>query len=113
MVQEIRLSLANFTAKTFLEAGEQLYFFGDVIGSDRISGSSPFGHRSDETVAVSLLLRIASQLVSASTDLFSDGRHYAAAALLRQLVEVEYLRGLSSRAIETPTHGCAARRRSV
>jgi len=42
-------------------------------------------------VAVSLLLRVAGPLVSASADLFTDGRHYAAAALLRQLVEVEYL----------------------
>jgi hypothetical protein len=36
-------------------------------------------------------LRISAELVSASTDLFGDGRHYAAAALLRQLVELEYL----------------------
>jgi hypothetical protein len=42
-------------------------------------------------VAVSMLLRIGSELVSACTDLFADGRHYAAAALLRQLVEIEYL----------------------
>ena len=45
----------------------------------------------DETLAVSVLLRIAGQLVSASADLFSDGRPYAAAALLRQMVEIEYL----------------------
>lgn len=29
--------------------------------------------------------------MSASADLFADGRHYAASALLRQLVEIEYL----------------------
>jgi len=52
---------------------------------------SPFGHGSDEAVAVSLLLRIGSELVSAAADLFSDGRHYAAAALVRQVVEIEYL----------------------
>ena len=40
---------------------------------------------------MSVLLRIASELVSASTDLFEDGRYYAASALLRQLVEIEYL----------------------
>jgi hypothetical protein len=38
-----------------------------------------------------MILRIGSQLVSASVDLFTDGRTYAAAALTRQLVEVEYL----------------------
>ena len=91
VAQEARLSLASFTAKTFLETGDQLHFFGHVIGRARITGQSPFGHGSDATVGISLLLRIAAQLVSAITSLFSDGRHYAAAALLRQLVEVEYL----------------------
>jgi hypothetical protein len=49
------------------------------------------GHGSDETIAISVLLRIGSQLISASADLFADGRAYAAAALTRQLVEIEYL----------------------
>ena len=40
---------------------------------------------------MSVLLRVAGQLTSASADLFADGRHYAAAALLRQMVEIEYL----------------------
>ena len=86
-----RRQLARSSAKTFLEVGNELHVVGHVIGSDRIRNVSPFGHGSDETVAVSLLLRIAGQLISASTDLFGDGRHYAAAALLRQIVEVEYL----------------------
>ncbi|WP_375404639.1 hypothetical protein [uncultured Sphingomonas sp.] len=38
-----------------------------------------------------MLLRIASQLVSASADLIMDGRAYAGSALIRQLVEIEYL----------------------
>lgn len=38
-----------------------------------------------------MILRIASQLISASSDLFIDGRTYAAAALTRQIVEIEYL----------------------
>jgi hypothetical protein len=90
-VVEVRQNLARFTSETFAETGDLLHAFGHVVGSDRIEGRSPFGHGSDETIAVSVLLRIASELVSASTDLFEDGRHYAAAALLRQLVEIEYL----------------------
>lgn len=86
-----RRDLAHFTAETFLTAGTELHVLGHIIGSDRSNGASPFGHGSDETVAVSVLLRIASQLVSASVDLFIDGRGYAAAALLRQIVEIEYL----------------------
>lgn len=87
----MRSELAKFTAKTFGSVGDELHSVGHIFGSDRVNGVSPGGHGSDEIVAVSLLLRIGGQLVSASTDLFADGRHYAAAVLLRQLVEIEYL----------------------
>jgi len=87
----VRQDLARFTSQAFAKTGELLHVFGHIIGSDRVEGRSPLGHGSDETVAVSLLLRIGSELVSASTGLFADGRHYAASALLRQLVEIEYL----------------------
>lgn len=86
-----RHSLAVWSAKTLLAAGRELHVAGHIVGPDRVRGHSPFGHGSDEVVAVSVLLRICSQLTSASADLFKDGRTYAAAALLRQLVEVEYL----------------------
>ncbi len=84
-----RCKLAAFSAALFLDVGTELHALGRLIGSERVSGDSPFGN--DETVAVSVLLRIASQLISASADFFGDGRHYAAAALLRQIVEIEYL----------------------
>ncbi len=83
--------LAHFSSEIFLSSGTELHVLGNLIGPDRSDGASPFGHGSDETVAVSLLLRIASQLVSSSADLFEDGRTYSAAALLRQMVEIEYL----------------------
>lgn len=88
---EARYRLAQFTAQTFSTVGTELHAAGYILGGDRAKSVSTTGHGSDEVVAVSLLLRIAGQLVSASTDLFSDGRNYAAAALLRQLVEIEYL----------------------
>lgn len=75
----------------FGAVGRELHVTGHVIGGDRVEGRSPWGHGTDETVGVSMILRIASQLVSASVDLFTDGRTYSAAALTRQLVEVEYL----------------------
>ena len=86
-----RFQLAGITAETFSSAGIELLAIGQIFGTDRENGLSQSGNGSDEIVAVSLLLRVAGQLVSASADLFNDGRHYAAAALLRQLVEVEYL----------------------
>jgi hypothetical protein len=88
---QMRYRLSQMTAQTFSTVGTELHAVGHIVGSDRVQGLSKTGHGNDEVVAVSLLLRIAGQLVSASTDLFSDGRHYAAAALLRQLVEIEYL----------------------
>jgi len=86
-----RYDLAKFSAAQMQDAGIELHVLGHLIGDDRVSGSSPFGYGNDETVAVSVLLRIAGQITSAASDLFRDGRQYAAAALLRQLVEVEYL----------------------
>jgi hypothetical protein len=86
-----RVALAHFSSETFLSVGIRLHLLGHIVGPDRTNQTSPFGHGSDETVAISVLLRIASQLISASTDLFEDGRTYAAAALLRQMVEIEYL----------------------
>jgi hypothetical protein len=90
-LRRLRHGLAVWSAKNLLAAGRELHLAGHVIGPDRVQGTSPFGHGSDEVVAVSVLLRICAQLTSASADLFKDGRSYAAAALLRQMVEVEYL----------------------
>ena len=86
-----RADLARFAADVFGTVGRELHVAGHILGSDRVEGRSPWGHGTDETVGMSMILRIASQLVSASADLFTDGRTYAAAALIRQLVEVEYL----------------------
>jgi hypothetical protein len=86
-----RGQLARVASEIFLTAGTELHVLGHLVGADRADGVSPFGYGSDETVAMSVLLRIASQLISASADLFEDGRRYAAAALLRQMVEIEYL----------------------
>lgn len=88
---ECRANLARFAASVFATVGRELRAVGHIIGPDRVTAASPWGHGSDETVAVSVILRIGSQLISASADLFADGRTYAAAALTRQIVEVEYL----------------------
>jgi hypothetical protein len=88
---ELRADLAGFTGATFKVAGTELHVFGHLMGADRKSGASPFGHGDDAAVAVSILLRIGSQLITAGADLINDGRHYAGSALIRQLVEIEYL----------------------
>jgi hypothetical protein len=86
-----RSSYAAFTADMFKDLGEKLFVCGHILGPDRRDGVSPFGHGDDALVAVSMLLRIGSELVSGCADLVNSGRHYAGAALVRQLVEVEYL----------------------
>jgi len=84
-----RVKTAKFAAEVFDTVGKSLQEMGHSAGSD--TEQSPFGHGDDATVAVSMLLGIGSQIISASCDLFTDGRYYAAAALVRQIVEVEYL----------------------
>ena len=88
---KLRFQVARFAAESFTHSGKELNVFGQILGPDRKAGVSPFGHGSDESVAVSTLLRIAGQLIAAAADLFEDSRPYAAAALVRQLVEIEYL----------------------
>ena len=84
-----RHELARFAAEIFADAGAKLRA---VATSHRDSGSGfATNDVTDETTTVSILLRTAAQLVSASNDLFADDRNYAAAALLRQMVKVEYL----------------------
>lgn len=90
-VVTIRMELAHYTSDTFLHVGRQLHVLGHISGTDRREGLSPFGHGDDAAVAVSTLLRIGGELISGSADVINNGRHYAGAALIRQLVEVEYL----------------------
>lgn len=88
---ELRSSLAQYISGVFREVGEKFHVFGHMLGTDRREGLSPFGHGDDAAVAVSMLLRISSELVFGSHALISVGKVYAGSALIRQLVEVEYL----------------------
>lgn len=86
-----RQATAKRLSAALTKIGESAFASGHILGTDRRDGRSPFGHGDDAVVAVSRLASIASQLTSGSTDLIRDGRAYAGSALLRQLVEVEYL----------------------
>ena len=88
---QVRHGLAGAAAMLLADAGNELYVIGHFVGEDRKAGISSSGHGSDAVVAISVLLRIASQLIGGAASLIAEGRHYAAAALIRQLVEVEYL----------------------
>lgn len=86
-----RFEVARLAAISFKNLGVELDVAGKILGDDRVRGKSPYGNGSDETVAVALLLQIASELVAGCSILVTEERYYAAAALLRQLAEVEYL----------------------
>jgi|SRR5665213_36086 len=90
-VVSLRMSLARFASEQFKKAGDILHVVGHVWGTDRKTGASPFGHGSDEYVGIAVVLLIASELTECSANLFEAGQSYAAAALLRQMVELEYL----------------------
>lgn len=75
----IRHELAEFTSVQFSNVAAEL----------RKVESSAELVRINEAIA--LVLEIGSSLISGANDLFSSGNTYAAAALVRQLVEVEYL----------------------
>lgn len=77
--------------RALVAAGQRLHVIGHVIGSGRIDGSSKRGNGDDETVAVGALLQVGGELTLGAVHLFALGQNYAGAALVRQLVEVEYL----------------------
>jgi hypothetical protein len=52
-----------------------------------------------------MFLRIGSELISGSAELIDAGKHYAGSALIRQLVEVEYLAWHLKRTTRMPLVG--------
>lgn len=87
----LRRGLCEALTPALKKAGEALWICGSVIGSDRVDGASPFGFGSDATVALGTVVQIAGELSAGVITLLEQGNRYGAAALLRQLVEVEYL----------------------
>lgn len=88
---KMRCETGNFVADSFRQFGECLQAIGVISGEDRINKSSPFEFGSDEIFGMSLILRIGSEMSSSTIGLFQAKQTYAASALLRQMVEVEYL----------------------
>lgn len=87
----LRLETATTGASKLREVGRALHLVGHVFGDGRVSGSSPRGNGNDAQVGVGVLAQIGADLLEASASLLSGANHYAGAALLRQIVEVEYL----------------------
>lgn len=86
-----RRNLSKALGAAFADAGQALWHTGAIIGPDRAAGESPFEFGDDATVGLAIVAQIAGELISGAVLLLDQDNLYAAAALLRQLVEVEYL----------------------
>ncbi len=86
-----REGVCHALAATFRAVGELLWAGGYLFGTDRPDGQSPFGFGSDATVGLGLVVEIGGELLTGTITLLEHGNIYGAAALLRQIVEVEYL----------------------
>ena len=78
-------------AAAFREVGRMLWVGGYLVGSDRPAGRSPYQFGSDATVGLATLAQVAGELTVGAVILLQRDNLYGAAALIRQLVEVEYL----------------------
>lgn len=86
-----RQEVSDAATAALRSGGQILWVGGYILGTDRRDGESPFDFGSDATVALATVMQIAGELLSGATVLFKQDNLYAAAALVRQLVEVEYL----------------------
>lgn len=90
-IDRARTAFCRHLGPAFATVGQHLWVTGNMVGGDRVSGASPFGFGDDAAVGVGLLAEIASELTSGSIALLDMDGTYGAMALIRQLVEVEYL----------------------
>jgi hypothetical protein len=68
-----------------------LWLAGHMIGPDRANKVSPYQFGSDAVVGLATIAQLAGQLCRGMTALLEIGSLYSAAALLRQIVETEYI----------------------
>jgi hypothetical protein len=89
--EKARREVCEAVAAALQGVGGLLLLGGSLIGDERVQGESPFGFGSDAVVGLSTVAQIGGELLSGGVLLLKEGNRYAAAALLRQVVEVEYL----------------------
>jgi hypothetical protein len=89
--QKARSRACETFADALSKAGLMLWMTGYHLGADRVSGASPFDFGNDEAVGIATVAQIGGELGTGAIALLKADNKYAAAALTRQLVEVEYL----------------------
>jgi hypothetical protein len=86
-----RMSACAAIAQALFDIGRMVWLTGYVVGPDRKSGASPFGFGDDSVVGAAAVTQMGGELASGAVQLLKGGNLYAASALIRQVVEVEYL----------------------
>jgi len=89
--REARRELPRRLVPALLSIGQDLRVGGWMHGTDRIQHVSPFGNGDDGVVALGYVVEVAAALLSGASAALDAGNLYAAAALVRQVVEAEYL----------------------
>lgn len=86
-----RIAVCDAIGQALFDLGRVFWPAGYIVGPDRRSGASPFGFGDDNAVGIATVIQIGGELAQGTTQLLKDGNLYAGAALIRQVVEVEYL----------------------
>jgi len=86
-----RAALCRALGPSFRQVSQVIWIGGSIIGPDRANGRSPFKAGSDATVGLAIVAQVAGELIVGAVSLLDSNNNYAAVALIRQLVEVEYL----------------------
>jgi hypothetical protein len=86
-----RESIVRALGPAFRRAGNTLWVGGYLLGKDRVENKSPFSFGSDATVGLATVAQTAGELCAGAVLLLEHNNVYGAAALVRQLVETEYL----------------------
>ena len=88
---ESRSAVCEAVSAALTHLGKVLWLTGYVVGPDRKSGESPFKFGDDRAVGIATVVQIGGELGTGTIQLLRGGNRYAASALIRQIVEVEYL----------------------
>ena len=89
--QKTRAKMCATYADALAETGKRLWVDGALSGPDRTVGKSPFDFGNDDTVGLATICQVGGQLAKGTVDLLGAENLYGAQALIRQIVEVEYL----------------------
>jgi hypothetical protein len=83
--------VAAGVAKALQQVSEHLVTGGMLFGPDRVAGTTRWGYGDERVVGLAVVVAIAAALAVDSVTLLRRDRRYSAAALVRQMIECEYL----------------------